>query len=116
MHNLELCFRGMAKLVRPGGRIVFLEPNAFNPLYYIQMTVMPRMTWQGDKGVAQMRMSVVGRAMTRAGLKSPHVERFGFFPPFVANRSAGARIERAIERLRILRPILPFQVFRAERV
>jgi len=115
MHNLELCFRGMAKLVRPGGRIVFLEPNAFNPLFYIQMTVMPRMTWQGDKGVAQMRMSVVGSAMTRAGLTSPRVERFGFFPPFVANRSAGARIERAIERLRILRPILPFQVFRAER-
>ena len=116
MHNLELCFRGMAKLVRPGGRIVFLEPNAFNPLYYVQMTVMPRMTWQGDKGVAQMRMSVVGSAMTRAGLKSPRVERFGFFPPFLANRSAGARLERAIERLRILRPILPFQVFRAERV
>ena len=115
MHDLELCFRGMATLVKPGGRIVFLEGNAFNPLYYIQMTVMPEKTWRGDKGVTQMRMSIVGNAMKRAGLKSPSVQRFGFFPPFVANRSVGARIERAIERLRILRPILPFQIFRAER-
>ncbi len=115
MHDLELCLRGMARLVKPGGRIAFLEGNAFNPLYYIQMTIMPEKTWRGDKGVTQMRMSVVANAMKRAGLKSPSVERFGFFPPFVANRSAGARIERAIERLRIFRPILPFQIFRAER-
>ena len=94
---------------------MFLEGNAFNPLYYIQITAMPEKTWRGDKGLSQMRMSVVGNAMKRAGLKSPSVERFGFFPPFVANRSAGARIERAIERLRILRPILPFQIFRADR-
>ena len=71
MHELERCFRGMARMAKPGGRIVFLEPNAFNPLYYAQIAVTPGMTWQGDKGVAQMRMPVVGGAMTRAGLKSP---------------------------------------------
>ena len=106
----------MARTVKPGGRIVFLEPNAFNPLYYAQIAVTPGMTWQGDKGVAQMRMPVVGGAMTRAGLKSPRVERFGFFPPFVANTSIGARLEEALERFPLWRPLLPFQVFRAERL
>ena len=115
MHELERCFRGMAQMVKPGGRIVFLEPNAFNPLYYVQIAVTPRMTWQGDKGVAQMRMPVVGGAMTRAGLASPRVERFGFFPPFVSNTGLGARLERALERVRLWRPMLPFQIFRAER-
>lgn len=115
MHELERCFRGMARMVRPGGRIVFLEPNAFNPLYYMQMAVTPRMTWQGDKGVAKMRMSIVGGAMQRAGLEAPRVERFGFLPPFVANTKFGARTERLLERVRVWRPLLPFQIFRAER-
>jgi SAM-dependent methyltransferase len=115
MHELERCFRGMKKMVKPGGRVVFLEPNAFNPLYYAQMAITPRMTWQGDKGVAKMRMGVVGTAMTRAGLESPTVERFGFFPPFVANTSIGARTERVLERVPLWRKLLPFQIFRAER-
>lgn len=115
MHELERCFRGMARMVRPGGRIVFLEPNAFNPLYYIQMAITRRMTWQGDKGVTRMRMSVVGGAMKRAGLVEPTIERFGFFPPFLANTARGASLERTLERLPVLRPFLPFQVFRAER-
>ena len=115
MHELERCFHGMARMVKPGGRIVFLEPNAFNPLYYIQMAVVPRMTWRGDKGVARMRMKLVAGTMERAGLASPTVERFGFFPPFLANLSVGARIERILERVPIWQAILPFQVFRAER-
>jgi SAM-dependent methyltransferase len=115
MHELERCFRGMRRMVKPGGRVVFLEPNAFNPLYYAQMAITPRMTWQGDKGVARMRMGVVADAMTRAGLESPTVERFGFFPPFIANTSIGARAERVLERLPVWKRLLPFQIFRAER-
>jgi SAM-dependent methyltransferase len=115
MHELERCFRGMAQMVKPGGRIVFLEPNAFNPLYYLQIALTPRMTWQGDKGVAQMRMPVVAGAMTRAGLTSPSVERFGFFPPFVANTHVGSELEEVLERVPLWQACLPFQIFRAEK-
>jgi SAM-dependent methyltransferase len=111
LHDLEPCFASMAELLREGGRIAFLEPNGLNPLYYIQIALTPRMTWQGDGGVARMLPHVVLGAMRRAGLSDLRVHRFGFFPPFIANRSAGSRLERVLERLPLWRPFLPFQLF-----
>ena len=110
LHDLELCFASMAKLVKPGGRIAFLEPNAFNPLYYVQVTITPGMTWQGDRGIVDMRKGRVFRAMRSAGLKDLRVHRFGFFPPFIANTKAGAKVERVMEKI-TLRAMLPFQLF-----
>ena len=115
LHDLARCFASMARLVRPGGRIVFLEPNAYNPLYYLQMALKPGMTWEGDKGIVRMRRSIVERAATDAGLVGFAVERFGFFPPFLANRAAGASLEAALERIPFFSPFLPFQLFRCER-
>ncbi|HQR47585.1 MAG TPA: class I SAM-dependent methyltransferase [Thermoanaerobaculia bacterium] len=115
MKDLEGCFRGMAALVKPGGRVVFLEPNAYNPLYYVQILVRPGMTWEGDGGMMKMRRQVVLGAMERAGLVRTSLRRFGFFPPFLANRPWGGRLERRIEAFRPLEPVLPFQLFRGER-
>lgn len=110
-HDLTACFTAMAKLVEPGGLIAFLEPNGWNPLYYLQITFTPGMTWEGDKGVASMRPGPMYGAMAAAGLTDLSVERFGFFPPFLANRPRWARFERRLESMRVLEPILPFQVF-----
>jgi SAM-dependent methyltransferase len=116
MHDLTRCFAGMAGLLRPGGRIVFLEPNAFNPLYYVQIALTTGMTWQGDGGLTRMRPPVVLGAMARAGLANLSVERFGFFPPFLSNRRWGRRLEAILESVSLLNPVLPFQLFRGERV
>jgi SAM-dependent methyltransferase len=115
MHDLESCFRGMRDMLSPGGRVAFLEPNALNPLYYVQIAVTPGMTWRGDRGVAKMRMGFVSRAMQRAGFSDTRVHRFGFFPPFIANTQTGARVERSLERIHALRRFLPFQIFTAVR-
>jgi len=115
MHELERCFRGMKRMLKPGGRVVFLEPNALNPLHYLQVLATPRITWQGDRGVTRMRIGIVGKAMSRAGLQSPKVERFGFLPPFAANTSVGASAERVLERVPLWKKLLPFQIFRAEK-
>jgi SAM-dependent methyltransferase len=114
MLDLRRCFEGMTSLLRPGGRVVFLEPNAFNPLYYVQIAFTPGMTWQGDGGVARMRPAVVLGAMARAGLANLSVERFGFFPPFLANTRRGRDLEAILERVPFLRPVLPFQLFRGD--
>ena len=58
-------------MVKPGGRIVFLEPNPFNLLYYLQILFTPRMTWSGERGIPNMRKSLVFEAMHTAG---------GFYP------------------------------------
>jgi hypothetical protein len=38
--------------------------------------------------------------------------RFGFFPPFLADRRWGARLESIVERLSVWKACLPFQIFR----
>ena len=114
--DLEGCFRGVARLLKPGGRAAFLEPNPLNPLYYVQILVTPTMTWQGERGILRMRQRLISDAILRAGLSQPRLSRFGFFPPFLANRPWGARLERALERVPLWRGQLPFQIFKAERV
>lgn len=115
LYALEPSYEAMARLVRPGGQVAFLEPNPWNPLYYVQIAVAPGMTWAGDKGILGMRRSTVFTAMDAAGLVDPALRRFGFFPPFLANRSWGARVEALVERFPLWRPVLPFQLFRAAR-
>jgi SAM-dependent methyltransferase len=111
IHDLPATYRAMAELVAPGGPVAFLEPNAWNPLYYVQIALNRDMTWEGDRGVARMRRSQVFPAMASAGLRDLRLERFGFFPPRVANAPWGPRVERALERRRVLGPVLPFQLF-----
>jgi SAM-dependent methyltransferase len=112
IHDLAVSFRAMARLLAPGGRIAFLEPNPYNPLYYVQMAVKPEMTWEGDRGMLRMRRGVVVPAMAAAGLGRLAHRRFGFLPPFAANAQGGRRAEAVLERVRVLEPVLPFQLFR----
>ncbi len=114
LHDLTACLRAMRALAKPGGRIVFLEPNPLNPLYYIQMLVVPGMSWSGEKGLLNMRRHVVFDAVRAAGLVEPALERFGFLPPFAINRSWGLSVEDRLERVALWRSLLPFQLFRAK--
>ncbi len=114
LHDLHASFAAMARLVKPGGRIAFLEPNPLNVLYYVQMVVAPGMSWEGDKGILNMRPHTVFRAMADAGLSNLALTRFGLFPPFAANRVWGARLERVLERVQLWRSLLAFQVFRGD--
>jgi SAM-dependent methyltransferase len=111
LHNLEACYRGMATLLSLGGRVAFLEPNAWNPLYYLQITFTPGMSWEGDRGMLDMRRGPVFRAMEAAGFSGLALERFGFFPPFLSNSRTGRKLESLLERIPLLRPVLPFQLF-----
>jgi len=113
LQDIPGCIAAQVPLLRPGGVMVYLEPNAFNPLYYLQMALVPGMSWEGDGGTIKMRGRPIGKAMRAAGLVDFAVKRFGFFPPFVRNRLKSDRWERFAERLPGLYPLLPFQMFRA---
>jgi SAM-dependent methyltransferase len=115
LHDNDGCFASMARLLRPGGRIAFLEPNPFNPLYYIQMATRRSMTWKGDGGMVRMRRGPLQRGLAAAGIEDRRLERFGFFPPFIADRPRAAPMERAIEGIRPLGPVLPFQLIGGRR-
>lgn len=112
---LDGCFAAVTRLLRPGGRALFIEPNPWNPLYYVQIALTPGMHWRAERGLLRMRTPVVFSAFERAGLVRPALRRFGFLPPFAVNRAAGARAERFLERLPGAQPFLPFQIYRADR-
>jgi 2-polyprenyl-3-methyl-5-hydroxy-6-metoxy-1,4-benzoquinol methylase len=115
VHGLDVCLDIAAQLAKPGGSVAFLEPNPRNPLYYVQITLTPEMSWRGEKGIFQMRSNVLLPSMERAGLSELSVRRFGFFPAFVTNLKVGPPLEDALERIPILKPILPFQLFGGRR-
>jgi SAM-dependent methyltransferase len=115
MHDLAPAFEAMFRVVKPGGRVVFLEPNPYNPLFYIQILATPGMSWQGDKGIVKMRRRVILGGLEKAGFVDPAMERFGFLPPFAVKHAAGRRAEAVLERVPFWRPMLPFQLFRARR-
>jgi 2-polyprenyl-3-methyl-5-hydroxy-6-metoxy-1,4-benzoquinol methylase len=117
LHHLDDvtgCLRAMRSLCRPNGRIAFLEPNPLNVLYYVQMLLVPGMSWSGDKGILGMTRGSMFAAMGAAGLSHPALERFGFLPPFAINRSWGPRLEERLERVSVWSPFLPFQLFRGD--
>ena len=111
LHDIHACYASMINLLKPGGRIIFLEPNAYNPLYYVQIALTPRMTWDGDGGVRLMRRGYIFDAMEKAGFENLSIERFGFFPPMIVNRPGGQTVESIFESIPIWKPILPFQMF-----
>lgn len=95
---LRPTFAAGARLLRPGGRVAFIEPNAFYPLFYLQILLTPGMSFEGDGGVARMRRGPFRRAWREAGLRDMSLDRYGLFPPFLANRSWGRRAESLLER------------------
>lgn len=115
MHDLRVVFDGVAELLADGGVAAFLEPNPQNPLYYAQILCTPKMRWAMEKGMLRLRRRRVFGLLEGAGLRRCRLHRFGFFPPVIFNTAAGAALERRLERLPFLGPVLPFQLYVAEK-
>ena len=113
--NLNAAFRGLSAVLNPGARVAFCEPNAYNPLFYFQIAVTPGMTWKGDGGIVRMRPSVLFDAMSGAGFSDLRIERYGFFPPFLANTRSGSALEKRLESIGILEPVRAFQIISGRR-
>lgn len=114
--DLKAAFSGIAEMARSGGRIVFIEPNPANLLYSVQITFTPHMSWSAEKGIFNMRRGQIFQAMAQAGLADPQVYRFGFLPPFLRNTRWGGSVDAMAERIGVLEPVLPFQVFSARKL
>lgn len=111
VHDLDACLDVAARLVRPGGRVAFVEPNPLNPLYYVQITLTPEMRWKGEKGIFKMYDRILHPVMKRAGLVDVSTRRFGFLPPFVTNLPFGEKLESVLESVSLWERALPFQLF-----
>jgi SAM-dependent methyltransferase len=111
IHALEACLLRVPDLLRSGGGSPSSSQTRLIPIYYAQIVLTPRMRWRAEKGILNMRARRVLEALRTAGMTELRTTRFGFFPPVVANRKWGANLEKRLEEIRLLEPVLPFQVF-----
>lgn len=111
LEDLDSAFAHLRRALTPGGIAVFCEPNAYCPLYYLQIALSRQMTWRGDGGVANMRPGVVLGSMARAGFTDLRSERYGFTPPALYNTAVGQWLDARLEALRPLEPVRAFQLF-----
>ena len=102
LHHLEdvdAAFVGGRRLAKPGGRVVFIEPNAYFPGFYVQVTLTPGMSWKAREGHRRTcGPAGCGASAEAAGLRDVEVTTFGAFPPALANRAWGGRLESAVWR------------------
>lgn len=113
LSDLDQAFRSVFSLLGPQGKAVFIEPNPYNLLYYLQIALTPKMRWKAEKYMINMRRSKIEKAAKGAGFKEFSLERFGFFPPFLYER--WKKIEERLEKVSPFYPILPYQVFLLEK-
>ena len=111
---LEPYFQVARRLLKPGGRFVFVEPNPRNPLYAVQITLTPRMRWREERGVYRMWPGAVQRAAGNAGFVDFAVHCYGALPRGPYNLMARFGMERFPEKA-TPGPLRPFQVFTARK-
>lgn len=111
--DLDQAFAALSRILRPGGRVAFCEPVAWNPLYYVQIALTPSMRFAGERGITSMRPGVICPALTRAGFVEAQSHPYGYFPPQVRNRAWGERLERWLDERHFVPFPNAFQVFTA---
>ena len=112
--ELERYFRSAQRTLRPGGRMVFVEPNPFHPLYPVQIACTPGMRWQAERGIYQLTPKRLRRAAAAAGFSRVRIRRYGSMPRAPYNWLARLGCERMPEPL-LPAAVKPFQAIMVER-
>jgi SAM-dependent methyltransferase len=112
LHDLQPYFRAARRVLLPGGRLVFVEPNPLNPLYLVQIICTPGMRLREESGIYRMWPKAIQRAAEAAGFESFRTLRYGFLPRAPYNLAARIGVERWPEYLTPVQ-LRPFQIFTA---
>lgn len=113
LRDFEQVFASLASVMRPGGRLVFCEPVAWNPLYYLQILLTPGMGFAGEPSLTSMREAVILPALRRAGFVATEAIGYGYFPPVLKNQPLGDRLEHWLNQRAWIPFPHAFQLFTA---
>jgi glycosyltransferase involved in cell wall biosynthesis len=117
LHHLRAVENYLAEAadhLQPGGRIAFVEPNPWNPLYPIQITMTPGMRWEAERGIYELWPNRIISCLNKLGFHTVSVTRYGSLPRAAYNSLERIGMERFPERF-IPNLLKPFQLVVAER-
>lgn len=118
LHHLEdltAAFAGIRTMLREGGRAAFVEPNAWCPLFWAQITCTPGMSWRAERGMLRMTRQRLTGALTAAGYVGASHRTSGLLPPVLANRPGALDHEDRVDELSWTAPVRAFAVVSATR-
>ena len=84
------------------------EPNPWNPLFPIQITLTPGMRWAEESGIYALWPGQVQQTATAAGFRSVRIQYYGALPRAPYNALHRWGCERIVEPL-IPARLKPFQ-------
>ncbi|MCO4747245.1 MAG: methyltransferase domain-containing protein [Proteobacteria bacterium] len=116
MVDLPNIFTAIRSVMKPGARLAFIEPMARNPLFYVQILLTPGTHWSAERGIVNMRGSVMSKSMRKAGLMPGDHESYGFFPPAIINRPLAPEVEDRMNEMSLLSFGRAFHVFHGAHV
>ena len=73
------------RTLRPGGRIVFSEPGAFNPSWYVFVTLF--VGWKAEKRLVTTNIPYLTAKLKKHGFSQIQFHGLGFIPRPVLNRT-----------------------------
>jgi len=111
LEDLRGAIRQMRRVLRPRGRMVFVEPNRRNPLFALQVLCCADMRWSEERGMFTLGRRKIREAFCAEGMRTPTLETFGAFPPQVLEWWPWTlSLQRRIEQWAVCRPVLPFRL------
>ena len=113
LHHLEdhdRLFQSFYQALGRGGKVAFVEPNRFNPLFLLQVLFSPEMTWQAEKGMFSFSANRAADLLKKNGFTNIQCHSFGFFPPAILDFAPKPLLafQKFLEEKKLFKKILPF--------
>lgn len=80
-------FQSFLKTIKKGGKIVILDPNPLNPLFYPYYLFHPQVVWKIEKNFIYSNRWNMTQIMKKSKLKNIKVVPYGYLPGFLINKT-----------------------------